>query len=255
MLKSIFAYTQFLLKSTNKHGVHSPFVYDLITKCFNDNTKYIDYNALQQYRRLLLTNTTKVVAPNLDAKSQDIKSNLRRISQITRNIITYKRTKLLYRLVNYFQFNSILELGTSSGIVAQASLLANPKVKITTIQNYAHSYNITLKHLPKQLHNIKWIRGNFTAELQTLKKDDYDFIFFDANHIKTTILSCFETLLEAVHNDSVFVFNGIYNSKEMMQAWQTVKQHPKVKVTIDTFFWGFVFFRKEQHKEHFVVRV
>ncbi|MDA9584813.1 class I SAM-dependent methyltransferase, partial [Flavobacteriaceae bacterium] len=28
-----------------------------------------------------------------------------------------------------------------------------------------------------------------------------------------------------------------------------------VTVTIDTFLWGFVFFRKEQEKEHFIIRI
>jgi hypothetical protein len=41
----------------------------------------------------------------------------------------------------------------------------------------------------------------------------------------------------------------------MTEAWETIKQHPKVTVTINTFFWGFVFFRKEQVKEHFTIRV
>jgi hypothetical protein len=41
----------------------------------------------------------------------------------------------------------------------------------------------------------------------------------------------------------------------MTEAWELIKQHPKVMVTVDTFFWGLVFFRKEQHKEHFKIRV
>jgi hypothetical protein len=40
----------------------------------------------------------------------------------------------------------------------------------------------------------------------------------------------------------------------MEEAWETIKNHPKVTVTIDTFQWGLVFFRKEQPKEHFVIR-
>lgn len=42
----------------------------------------------------------------------------------------------------------------------------------------------------------------------------------------------------------------------MTEAWETIKKHPKVKVTVDTFFWGgFVFFRKEQVREDFIIRV
>jgi len=40
----------------------------------------------------------------------------------------------------------------------------------------------------------------------------------------------------------------------MEAAWEIIKTHPKVTVTIDTFQWGLVFFRKEQPKEHFVIR-
>ncbi|HMQ44127.1 MAG TPA: class I SAM-dependent methyltransferase, partial [Mariniflexile sp.] len=62
-------------------------------------------------------------------------------------------------------------------------------------------------------------------------------------------------LLQTAHNDSVFIFDDIYWSKPMTEAWETIKKHPKVTVTIDTFYWGIVFFRKEQLKEHFVIRV
>jgi hypothetical protein len=41
----------------------------------------------------------------------------------------------------------------------------------------------------------------------------------------------------------------------METAWEMIKKHPKVTVTIDTFQWGLVFFRREQHKEHFIIRV
>jgi hypothetical protein len=41
----------------------------------------------------------------------------------------------------------------------------------------------------------------------------------------------------------------------MTKAWELIKNHESVTVTIDTFKWGFVFLRKEQAKEHFVIRV
>ena len=33
-------YCSFLWKSTNQHGVHSPFVYNIVTKCFYSKKKY-----------------------------------------------------------------------------------------------------------------------------------------------------------------------------------------------------------------------
>ena len=46
------------------------------------------------------------------------------------------------------------------------------------------------------------------------------------------------------------VDTGLY-----VEAWEEIKKHPKVTITIDTFFWGFVFFRTEtKHKEHFTIR-
>ncbi len=41
----------------------------------------------------------------------------------------------------------------------------------------------------------------------------------------------------------------------MTQAWEIIKQNQNVTVTIDTFFWGIVFFRKEQVKQHFKIRL
>ena len=41
----------------------------------------------------------------------------------------------------------------------------------------------------------------------------------------------------------------------MTEAWEIIKNHPKVTVTINTFYWGIVCFRKEQIKEHFTIRM
>jgi hypothetical protein len=41
----------------------------------------------------------------------------------------------------------------------------------------------------------------------------------------------------------------------MEAAWEEIKTHPEVRVSIDTFFLGLVFFRKEQVKQHFTIRL
>jgi len=127
MFYQIIHYIKFLFKSTNQHGVHSPFVYNLVTKCFYDKTTFDAYNNILNYKKALLKNHTKIQVTDLGAGSQTMKHQVRRISEMAKNAgATNKSAKLLYRLSNYFKFETILELGTSLGVSAYALSLGNP---------------------------------------------------------------------------------------------------------------------------------
>jgi predicted O-methyltransferase YrrM len=90
------------------------------------------------------------------------------------------------------------------------------------------------------------------TQLQTL---NFKLIFFDGNHSKKATLDYFELLLPTITNETVWIFDDIHWSPEMKEVWEIIKKHPKVTVTIDTFQWGLVFFRREQPKEHFIIRI
>lgn len=257
MFYQIKQYLKFLIKSTNQHGVHSPFVYNLVTNCFYDKTRFADYNKLGQYRATLIKNKSTIEVTDLGAGSKIVKNKTRIISNITKHVSsTKRRTELLYRLTNYFKSENILELGTSLGIGTQAMSLGNSNAKITTIEGCPNISKFSSENFKDLgLENIEVQTGNFSKVIPNLKHDKFDLIFFDGNHQKKATLSYFETLLSTAHNDSVFIFDDIYWSKDMTEAWESIKYHPKVTVTIDTFRWGLVFLRKEQVKEHFTVRV
>lgn len=254
---SLLAYIKFLLRSTNKHGVHSPFVFDLVTKCFYDKKRYFDYKELINYKNDLLKSDKTIKITDLGSGSRTSKNKVRKISKIAKTSGSpLSRTKLLYRLVHYFQINTILELGTSLGIATHAMNVANPKATITTIEGCPNITNFTQNNFNLLgLKNITVINADFDTAIHNLKNQCYDLIFFDGNHQKEATLKYFNTLLSSAHNDSLFIFDDIYWSKDMTAAWNDIKQHPKVTLTVDTFFWGFVFFRKEQTKEHFTIRM
>jgi len=257
MRKLILTYIKFWWKSKNQHSVHSPFVYNLISKCFYDKTNYSAYKQIKIYKKALLTNKNTIEVTDLGAGSQILKSNTRVISHIAKIAgTTANRAKLLFRLTLYFQFNAILELGTSLGIATHAISLGNPEANITTIEGCPNISEFTQETF-KQFHleNIDILTGNFSDKMKTLKHNSYDLIFFDGNHQKEATINYFETLLQTAHNNSVFIFDDIYWSKGMTEAWETIIQHPKITVSIDAFFWGFIFFRKKQKKEHFVIKV
>lgn len=257
MLYQIIQYIKFLLKSTNQHGVHSPFVYNLITKCFYDKRKYDEYASILNYKKNLLKNQNKIQVTDLGAGSQVMKQQERPVSKMAKNAGTsIKRAKLLYRITNYLKPENVLELGTSLGIGTQALSLGNQKANIISVEGCPEISNYTKTHFHSlSLNNIKIITGNFNDEIEKQKTNKYDLIFFDGNHQKEATLNYFEALLETSKNSSVWIFDDIYWSKGMTEAWEAIKKHPKVTVSIDTFFWGFVFFRKEQEKEHFTIRV
>jgi predicted O-methyltransferase YrrM len=257
MFYQIKSYIKFLLKSTNQHGVHSPFVFNLVTKCFYDKTKYEEYTKIEQYRTNLLKNRNTIEVTDLGSGSKTTKQNKRIISQIAKNVSTsMHRTKLLYRLVKYFNYKNSLELGTSLGIGTLALSLGNPNGNITTIEGCPNLAKLSKENFKQHhLHNIEVLIGDFLDKIEILKPKTYDLVFFDGNHQKEATIKYFEILLTKAHNNTVFIFDDIYWSKDMTKAWEIIKQHPKVTVSIDTFFWGFVFFRKEQSKEHFIIRL
>lgn len=247
-------YIKFLLKSTNQHGVHSPFVYNLVTKCFYDSKTYPEYQELKAYRNQLLTNKQVLNITDLGAGSKVSNHTTRPISSIAKHSGTsFKRAKLLFRLVRYLQGEQLLELGTSLGIATQALHVGQPKASLTSIEG-CQAISDTAKTYLKNTENIKLLVGDFDTQLTALKQTHFDLVFFDGNHSKEATLRYFKTLLPKAHNDSVFIFDDIYWSKDMTEAWEHIKKHPQVTVTIDTFFWGLVFFRKEQAKEDFVIR-
>lgn len=159
------SYISFWLKSTNKHGVHSPFVYRLITEGF----------------------TTK--APKYLPKIQ----------------------RDLWKLISYFNWKSV---GIHTQSNSHDQLVAALDLKIES-----------------------------SAPLQ----------IFDCNSIKIPV----KEWLEVHHfssNTCIFI-EGIHQSAENRNLWMDLIQDPQVIVSIDAFRFGLLFFRKEQLKEHFILRV
>ena len=256
MFFQIAAYLKFLWNSSNQHGVHSPFVFDLVTKCFYNKTKFPEYQQLKNYRKSLLENPDTIAVTDFGAGSKIFKSNKRAIAKIAKTAgIAARNAELLFRVVRYFQPESILEIGTSLGLATSALSLGNTKAKITTLEGCPETSKTAQTNFQKfGLENVEFGVSEFSAALSNLRPSTFDFVYFDGNHQKDATLQYFDMLLPTITNDSVWIFDDIHWSEEMEQAWETIKKNPRVTVTIDTFQWGFVFFRKEQEKQHFVIR-
>ena len=261
MLFIVKSYIKFLSNSTNEHGVHSPFVFDFVMKCIYDKTNYPEYEVLKIYRKFLLENKNTIEVTDFGAGSRVFKSNNREIAKIAQTAgISQKNAELLFRIVRYFQPKTILEIGTSLGLATSALSSGNQNAEIISLEGCPNTMAITKEMFQNSsfkfnAENIKFVNTKFEDYLSNcqLKTENWQLIYFDGNHSKKATLAYFETLLPTISNDSVWIFDDIHWSLDMEEAWDSIKNHPEVSVTIDTFQWGIVFFRKEQNKEHFII--
>lgn len=257
MLFQIQSYLKFLWHSKNEHAVHSPFVFNLLTKCFYDKKSKPEYAVLKKYRKELLTNKNAIEVTDFGAGSKVFKSNTRVIAKIAITAgISLKRAELLCRMTRYFKPENILEIGTSLGLATSALALGNTKANITTLEGCPSTMAIAKTQFQQfGLSNINAEVTEFDSYFSKLQTLNYKLIYFDGNHSKKATLDYFERLLPTVTNETVWIFDDIHWSKDMEQAWEIIKTHARVTVTIDTFQWGLVFFRREQPSEHFVIRL
>ncbi len=257
MLFEIKSYLKFLKNSQNQHGLHSPFMYDLVTKCFYDKSDRTQYDLVKKYRNDLLQNKDLIEITDFGAGSKVFKSNLRPVFSIAKNAgMTMHRAKLLSRLTEYLKIENALELGTSLGI-ASSAIAANKNVKLISIEGCPETARIARNQFEKYALNIDLKISEFEKVLSqdNFQHKKFDLIFFDGNHQEEPTLNYFKLLLKNVHEDSVMIFDDIHWSPGMENAWNSIKNHPSSLQTVDTFKWGLVFFRKQQAEQDFVIRI
>ena len=259
--QTFIKYLKYYFSSSNGkgHGIHSPFVFEFITNILNDKVKKKEYAIVASLRRQLQQDHSVITVDDFGAGSGITKTNQRSIASIAKNAAkSPKYGQLLYRMVAHYQPGTILELGTSLGITTAYLGLAAPQANITTIEGAAAIAEVAKKNLQSQgLGHINLVKGNFDDVLPQIlsKLPTIDFLFIDGNHRREPTERYFHSLLEKVNNETIFVFDDIHWSPEMEAAWHTIKSHTSVRCTIDLFFIGIVFFRKEFHeKQDFCIR-
>ena len=261
ILKLLKRYIKYLARAKTKYNIHSPFVYDLITEVMEDKTDYPVYSDVRELKISLFRNSNPVETIDFGAgaKAFPYSTRIRKINKIARQTEQPdKIAHLLFRIVKHFKPNTILELGTSLGISSIFLSDASPQGKITTIEGCASVASEAQNNFNKLgLRNIKVLIGNFDTILpRYLKKNDnLDFVFFDGNHRKEPTLKYFNDCLPKANENSIFVFDDIHWSEGMEEAWEAIKKNTIVTVTIDLFYMGIVFFKKDIAKQDFILKL
>lgn len=251
-------YLRYLLTAKTPHGVHSPFVFDFVNNLLRDPTPFYAFKALDKARESLIADKRLIEVVDYGSGGMDGKEKKAKIGKLaTGQTLPLKYARLLFRMVNRFQPETILEMGTSVGITTLHLAAANTKAKVITLEGSPGTAAVAKGLFEKyNARSIEIRTGEFDTTmneaLKTLGK--LDFLFVDGNHRYDPTMSYFQKALPFCHPSSVFVFDDIHWSREMEKAWEEIRSHPKVTLSIDLYRMGILFFHEGRRPEHFTLK-
>lgn len=247
-------YIKYRWNAVGRHGIHSPFVFDFVDKCLITKLAASEKEKINALDQKLKKDPRTITIEDFGAGSQKMGSE-----RTVKNIYKWSSSKgkygeLLYKISKYYQPKRILELGTSLGLGTCYLSLGNPDAKITTVEGCKATRSISkenFKHL--ELTNIDSVLNNFKTFIEE-NSENFDLVFIDGHHDGEALLNYLNSLREVTTNDTIFVLDDIRWSDSMLDAWNTIRNSAEYNVSIDLFRVGIVIPRKQQEKEHFIVR-
>ncbi len=257
-------YLQWLLHSRTRYGVHSPFVYRFLDQCLYRETDKSLFE-IPENHRIKLKNDPSLLEytdPGAGSRKQKLKTSHEnnkkyKVQQIARNSLQKPRyCRLIYRMIQYFGYRTVLEMGTSLGITTSYMSLAGNHLMIDTIEGAYPIADLAEKYFTENgFTNISLHRGNFDQKLdEVISNKKYDLIFMDGNHRGNKTLDYFHKLRKHINEQGVIIVDDIRWSESMLEAWHEIRMDPDATVSIDLFRMGFVFFDKRFTKEEFTIR-
>ncbi|RZA00479.1 MAG: class I SAM-dependent methyltransferase [Sphingobacteriaceae bacterium] len=247
------------IRGKSRHGIHSPFIYQLVDEVIYDLHAKKVYNDIEDTRKKLLADDRLITITDLGAGSVLNTNKQKKISAIAANALKSPiLAQLLHRLAAFLKPETIIELGTCLGVTTLYLQKAAPNAKIYTLEGCPQTAAVAGAQFAEAgLNNIDLVVGNFDDTLHSIidSLPKLDFVFVDGNHQKDATLKYFEWCLPKVHEDTLLIFDDIYWSEGMKEAWAQIKAHPQVTVTVDLFWFGLVFFKPGRAKEDFMVKL
>ncbi|EMR02119.1 O-methyltransferase [Cesiribacter andamanensis] len=250
------AWLRYWLEAVNEHSLHAPFVYQLYREVIRPQGPSLP--AVEQLRRELLESGEWLQLQEMGAGSSLTTNNKRPVASIARHSLTPARfSQLLYRLLQFTQAQTVLELGTSLGLNSLYMAAAIPAGTLYTIEGCPQTAALARRHVElQQVTNIQLLTGNIDQQLPQLlaqASPQLDLAYLDANHTYEATLRYFGWLLPHLHPQSVVVVDDIHWSAGMQQAWQELCRHPSVTLSLDLYEAGLLFFRPGMQAQQYVL--
>lgn len=242
-LFSVHSFLFYWLNKEDRYSQQSNFVFQVYFNLILFLKKHKKGNPeIEEFRKTLLKDQTEIKVLDLGAGSKKVPQAFRKISKITRYSTSGPKFAQLY---HYFcsltPADYVLELGTCVGISTRY-LSSSTKGKLFTFEGSEEIQKVAQRRPVPQ--RTEFILGPIDQTLDEVLENipAVDFALIDANHTYHGTIRTFNTLLQKVHSGSIIAIGDIHWSREMHLAWDEIKAHPKVKLSMDFYEAGILFF-------------
>jgi hypothetical protein len=257
--ESFFAAKAFLiywLKKEDHFSQQSPFVFDFYSRLIaflEKNKKGIP--EIEAFRNRLLNDKFKIEVLDLGAGSKKVPRPHRQVADITRFSTSGIKFAQLYQFFCcQTPANNVVELGTCTGISTRY-LSKYTKGKLYTFEGSPEIQKVAMRK-PRP-ERTSFILGEINKTLPLLlgQLPNVDFALIDANHTYAGTMFAFDTLLSKAHPMTIFAIGDIHWTSGMEKAWEEIKAHPQVKLTLDFYECGIVIFQSPGKKTNLVLDI
>lgn len=241
------------LRHRNGHGVHSPFVFNLIDQAISDRFGYYACQDIDLIRRTLKYNTAPFTADGSSdvGKSQDLT-----IAEIvSKEAIDKKHGELLFRLTNFLKPTRIIQVGAGAGLSTLYLSSYAKGLEVIILEENPVTARFAQTLLEKESKNkIKVNTGTYKELFPNALKEigKADMIFFNTSANDTFDYDLFKQYIEQFQDGTVCIFNKIHAGRQRKELWKEITSCPEVTVTIDLYSMGLVFFNRKLHKRNYI---
>lgn len=249
------AYVKYKLKAHHRRGfgIHSPFVFHLLNYVVFEKCPYYAFRGIEACRAQLLQSQTYIDVVDYGTGSGGRKC----VSSIARSSLESPSVgQLLFRLVNFAKSTYVLELGTSLGISTMYLAKARSSAQVHSIEGCPETAAIAKRNFEQLgISNVTLHVDNIDHCLSEVLSNmpQLDFLYIDANHRKSALLDYWRRCLPLLHRKSVCVVDDIHLSAEMEEAWEEIKNDSSVRVALDLFRVGVLFFDDSIPRQSYIV--
>jgi len=167
----------------------------------------------------------------------------------------------MFQFIHYLRFliTATNQYGIHSPFVYQYLIKCLYK---SSTGSRSKSVDVLLKSVDYYKARSIWLASDQKRLRQLLKKRvpeltfdniPYDIIY--ANWNQTAVIMDPSFIPKNSNNSTLILLEGIYKNKEVNALWKTLIQRDDIHVSIDFFYCGALFFRNEQKKQHFKIRI